>query len=105
MNKVAARPKLNTPKRSLTKQSQGASKEEASGADDATVAEVADYIAQITGEIAHMARSAKLDMLAYFLTMARMEAELMARHNRLKDEMADQNSDEWAAWREEARRR
>ena len=36
--------------------------------------EVAAYISQMTGEMASMARSARLDLLAYFLEMARIEA-------------------------------
>jgi hypothetical protein len=42
--------------------------------DPAAVAEVAHYIAQLTAEMAGMARSAKLDLLGYFLEMARIEA-------------------------------
>lgn len=42
--------------------------------DPAAVAEVAHYIAQLTGEMAAMARAAKLDLLGYFLEMARIEA-------------------------------
>ncbi len=36
--------------------------------------EIAAYIAQLSGEMALLARGAKLDLLAYFLEMARMEA-------------------------------
>lgn len=36
--------------------------------------EIASYIAQLSGEMALLARGAKLDLLAYFLEMARMEA-------------------------------
>jgi hypothetical protein len=42
--------------------------------DPAAIAEVAHYIAQLTGEMAGMARAAKLDLLGYFLEMARIEA-------------------------------
>ena len=36
--------------------------------------EVATYVSQMAGEMAAMARSARLDLLAYFLEMARIEA-------------------------------
>lgn len=36
--------------------------------------EVAAYVSQMAGEMAIMARSARLDLLAYFLEMARIEA-------------------------------
>ena len=41
--------------------------------------ETARYIAQLTAEMAGMAGAARLEMLAYFLDMARNEAEIMAR--------------------------
>jgi hypothetical protein len=41
--------------------------------------ETALYIAELTAEMATMAGSEKLDILAYFLSMARVEAELVAR--------------------------
>ena len=37
-------------------------------------AEIASYIFQMTGEMTSMARAARLDLLAYFLEMARIEA-------------------------------
>ena len=36
--------------------------------------EVAIYVSQMAGEMAAMARTARLDLLAYFLEMARIEA-------------------------------
>lgn len=45
-------------------------------------ASVAEYIASITAELAGMAGAAKLDMLTYFLNMARLEAEF---HTRRRD--------------------
>jgi hypothetical protein len=36
--------------------------------------EVAHYIAQMTGEVSGMARTANLELLGYFLEMARIEA-------------------------------
>ena len=41
-------------------------------------AETARYISQMTAEMAGMAAAARLDMLAYFLDMARNEAEMLA---------------------------
>jgi hypothetical protein len=42
-------------------------------------ADAADYIAQMTAELARIARTAKLDPLAYFLEMARIEATTCLR--------------------------
>jgi hypothetical protein len=42
-------------------------------------AEIATYIAQLSAEMSTMAGSARLDLLAYFLTLARMEAETIMR--------------------------
>ncbi len=42
-------------------------------------AETAQYIAQLTAELATMAAAARLDTLAYLLAMARVEAEISAR--------------------------
>lgn len=44
-------------------------------------AAVADYVASITAELAAMAGSARLDLLTYFLNMARLEAEYLAREH------------------------
>jgi hypothetical protein len=41
--------------------------------------ELAGYIAQMTSELVSMASSARLDLLAHFLALARVEAELAAR--------------------------
>jgi hypothetical protein len=41
--------------------------------------EVARYIAEMTAQLASMARAAKLDLLAYFLSMANAESEANAR--------------------------
>jgi hypothetical protein len=41
--------------------------------------ESAQYIAQMSAELAAMARSANLDLLAYFLDMARVEATSSVR--------------------------
>jgi hypothetical protein len=45
--------------------------------------EAAEYIAQMAGELAHIAEFAQLDMLSYFLKMAQMEAT--ETYWRLKD--------------------
>lgn len=42
-------------------------------------AETARYIADLVAEMESMAGTAKLEMLAYFLALARMEAETAAR--------------------------
>lgn len=42
-------------------------------------ADAADYIAQMAAELAQIARTAKLDALAYFLEMARIEARTCLR--------------------------
>lgn len=47
-------------------------------------AEIAGYIAQLTAEMSHMAERAGFETLSYFLSMARLEAEMERR--RLKDE-------------------
>jgi hypothetical protein len=39
--------------------------------------EAARYISQMTGEMVLLARSARLDLLAYFLEMARIEAQTL----------------------------
>ncbi len=52
--------------------------EESTGAAPQGSADVAVYIAQMTTELGHMARSAKLDVLAYLLAIARTEAERSA---------------------------
>jgi hypothetical protein len=41
--------------------------------------ELARYIADITAELAALARAARLDLLAYFLNMANAESEANAR--------------------------
>lgn len=45
--------------------------------------QVALYVSQMVGEMAVMARSARLDLLAYFLEMARIEAT--ARSGKVSD--------------------
>jgi hypothetical protein len=42
--------------------------------DARSAAETAQYIAEFTAELSYLARQAKLDLLAYLLDMARLEA-------------------------------
>ena len=44
-------------------------------------ASLAAYIAEMTAELANLAGKARLPMLAYFLNLARVEAEIYAREN------------------------
>ncbi len=46
---------------------------------EADQAEVARYVGQMAAELAGLARSARLDVLAYFLDMARLEAAARER--------------------------
>ncbi len=43
--------------------------------------DVASYVSDMTAQLEAMALAAKLDLLAYFLGMARSEADLFARTN------------------------
>jgi len=43
--------------------------------------DVARYVADMTAQLEAMASSARLDLLAYFLGMAKAESELFARTN------------------------
>lgn len=52
-----------------------APREPARGDPADSAAEVARYIADMTAQMASMARAAKLDLLAYFLSMANAESE------------------------------
>jgi hypothetical protein len=44
-------------------------------------ASLAAYIAEMTAELAGLAGKARLPMLAYFLNLARVEAQIYAREN------------------------
>ncbi len=46
---------------------------------DTSAKDIAEYIAAMTAELAAMAGAARLDMLTYFLNMARLEAESRMR--------------------------
>ncbi len=50
------------------------------------IAEVSSYIAQLTAELSQLAGSVKLETLAYFLSMARLEAEMVARKSQLSQD-------------------
>jgi hypothetical protein len=52
------------------------SKEGAAFADQSRTADVSSYIAHMTQELAQMARASDLDLLAYFLEMAELEARM-----------------------------
>jgi hypothetical protein len=41
---------------------------------------IAEYVAQMTAELAGLSSNARLDMLTYFLNMARIEAEACLRN-------------------------
>ena len=51
----------------------------AAGQASRSSAEIAGYIAQMTAEMGQMAGAARLDVLAYLLSMARAEARRSAR--------------------------
>lgn len=48
-------------------------------------AEIAGYIAQLTAEMSAMAETSRLDLLAYFLSLARLEAETIVRRPIMDD--------------------
>ncbi|WP_448831374.1 hypothetical protein [Camelimonas sp. ID_303_24] len=52
-------------------------------ASEPSAADIAQYVEQITLELYHLARHKNLDLLAYFLTMANMEAQEQARSSDL----------------------
>jgi hypothetical protein len=52
--------------------------------------DVARYITDMTAQLEAMAIAARLDLLAYFLGMARAESEIYVRTNAVEAERADQ---------------
>ncbi len=52
-------------------------------------ADVLHYITQMTAELSSLARSARLDILAYFLDMARVEAAATAVDEAVADDQDD----------------
>jgi hypothetical protein len=71
-----ARISRTTAKHSLARRNP---EEQSSPAEDA--ASLAAYIADMTAELAGLAGKARLPMLAYFLNLARVEAQIYAREN------------------------
>ena len=65
-----------TAKQSLTRRDP---EQQSSPTEDA--ASLAAYIAEMTAELARLAGNARLPMLAYFLNLARVEAQIYAREN------------------------
>jgi hypothetical protein len=49
---------------------------------DLSATETSQYIAAFSAELSHMARQAKLDLLAYLLDMARLEASRTTKDDR-----------------------
>ena len=47
--------------------------------------ELAAYIVELTGELARLAGEAGLPMLAYFLNLARVEAQITVRERQVRD--------------------
>ncbi len=60
-------------------QSHSPRRPQSSGRREASRDAAADYIAQMTAELAEIAAAARLDLLSYFLKMAQMEAEGVLR--------------------------
>lgn len=52
------------------------------GIDPEVAAEIARYIHQLSGELSAMARKSGMELLSYFLEMARIEAKNVERRNR-----------------------
>jgi hypothetical protein len=48
-------------------------------------ADLAAYIVEMTGELARLAGEAGMPMLAYFLNLARVEAQITVRENDLRE--------------------
>lgn len=53
---------------------QGASEERSTSHEGMTASETAQYISEFSAELSYLAREARLDLLAYLLDMARLEA-------------------------------
>lgn len=74
-------PKANQTRSNALTAAPGATLQDpkASGARRMSAAEAAEYIADFSAELALLAREANLDLLAYMLDMARLEATEAAR--------------------------
>ena len=62
-----------------------APRRESATSGDADAPAVADYIADMTAQLESMATAAGLDLLAYFLAMARAESEAASRGGAVAD--------------------
>ena len=69
MSRHAGRPKGTQLHAAPSKQRQDPGKQ----------AQIASYVAQLSGELAQLSQGSGLDLLAYFLNMAKAEAETIAR--------------------------
>jgi hypothetical protein len=79
MNRRAIRARRKREGRGLPPPGRVASPAPPSGEAEDPEIDVARYIAEMTAQLASMARAAKLDLLAYFLSMAHAESEGNAR--------------------------
>ena len=68
----------------VIKQSRAPRRENVKGG-EATAPAVANYIADMTAQLGSMATAAGLDLLAYFLAMARAESEAASRGGAVAD--------------------
>jgi len=67
--------------RTTAKQSPARRNPEKQSSPTEDAASLAAYIAEMTAELAGLAGNARLPMLAYFLNLARVEAQIYAREN------------------------
>ncbi len=67
--------------RPSAKQSLARNNREQQSSPTENAASLAAYIADMTAELARLAGNARLPMLAYFLNLARVEAQIYAREN------------------------
>ena len=83
---MSARPDKPTQAANLTRWGEdSAAARKAAGAQP-SAADVARYVAEMSAQMAQLADAAHLEMLAYFLDMARVESEIVLR--RLKPDSA-----------------
>jgi hypothetical protein len=79
MNTRAIRPRRKREGRGSPSSARGASRAPARDEPADASIDVARYIADMTVQLASMARAAKLELLAYFLNMANAESESIVR--------------------------
>ncbi|NDA47183.1 MAG: hypothetical protein EBY21_07905 [Alphaproteobacteria bacterium] len=77
-NYLAAAPRRKSLHGSSSKRLEAEPVDETTGSASQSATDIAIYIAQMTAELGLMASSAKLDVLAYLLAIARTEAERSA---------------------------